>query len=197
MAQRASKCHLGGCGEPTSDALAGLEVVGPRRAITHSRVESKVLEWHPTECERVSDGLAETVNVEIGELDDLVEEFASFKELEDEIIVFPRLGKVEQPDNAVVLEPAHDLHFFEYVGALLVRKDGWSACCLAPSNEKARIKCRGGYEKAPKRNEENRHGRKKRSDTASAIPISPRSPYSSCGTADSGDPPDDHARSTA
>jgi hypothetical protein len=55
---------------------------------------------------------------EVGQSDDLVEQLAAGRQLEDDVVVLPRLGKVDELDDVGVVELLHDLDFFQDVGPL-------------------------------------------------------------------------------
>jgi hypothetical protein len=50
--------------------------------------------------------------------DDLVEKLTTSAKFKDDIVKLPRFRKVNELDDAWVVELAHDLHFFEDVCAL-------------------------------------------------------------------------------
>ncbi len=62
--------------------------------------------------------MAREVLAEVSEPDNLVEELAAGRELQDDEVMLLRLGELDQPDDVGVIELAHDLDFFEDVRSL-------------------------------------------------------------------------------
>ena len=59
------------------------------------------------------------VFTKVSQTDNLVEKLATRAQLEDDVVVLPGLGEVDQVDDIRVVELAHDLNFFEDVGSLV------------------------------------------------------------------------------
>lgn len=58
------------------------------------------------------------VLAEICQAYDLMEQFASWAQLEDDVVVLPRFGEVDELDNVGVIKLSHDLYFFEDICSL-------------------------------------------------------------------------------
>lgn len=58
------------------------------------------------------------VLAEVGQANDLVEELATRTKFEDQVVVLPRFGEVDQFDDVGVVQLAHNLHLFEDVCSL-------------------------------------------------------------------------------
>lgn len=69
---------------------------------------------------------------EVSEADDLVEQLAAVRQLENNVVVLPRLGKFDELDDVRVVELAHDLHLFQDVGPL----SWWSAVIVPQAGRK-------------------------------------------------------------
>lgn len=55
---------------------------------------------------------------EVREADDLVEQLAARRQLEDDVVVLPRLREVDELDDVRVIDLSHDLHLFQDVRPL-------------------------------------------------------------------------------
>lgn len=55
---------------------------------------------------------------EIGESDNLVEEFAAGGELEHDIVILLSFSEIDELDDVGMVELTHYLHLLEYVGSL-------------------------------------------------------------------------------
>lgn len=67
----------------------------------------------------LSNDMTTQVFAEIGQTNDLMEQFASRAKLQDNIVVLPRFGKVDKSDNVGMIKLSHDLDLFQNVCSLL------------------------------------------------------------------------------
>lgn len=58
------------------------------------------------------------VLAEVGQPDNLMEEFAARAELEHNVVILTGFGEVDEFDNIGMVELSHDLYFFEDVRSL-------------------------------------------------------------------------------
>lgn len=76
----------------------------------------------------------------VGQSHDLVEELAAGAELEDDVVILPGFGKVDQFGDIGVVEVAHDLHFLEDIRSLWMRHVSQSLCqvllCMSQRTER-------------------------------------------------------------
>jgi hypothetical protein len=66
------------------------------------------------------DDMSRQVLAKVGQANDLVKQFATGTELQDDVVVLAGFGEVDELDDIGVIELTHDLHLFEDVGSL-----GW------------------------------------------------------------------------
>lgn len=66
----------------------------------------------------LNDDMSTKLLAEIGQSNNLVEQFASRTQLQHDVIILGRFGEVHELDDVGVIDLSHNLHFFEDVGSL-------------------------------------------------------------------------------
>lgn len=66
----------------------------------------------------LSNDMTTQVFAEIGQTNDLMEQFASRAQLKHDIVILPRFGKVNQSDDIGMIKLSHDLDLFQNVCSL-------------------------------------------------------------------------------
>lgn len=66
----------------------------------------------------LDDDVPRQVLAEVGEPDDLVEQLAARCQLEDDVVVLFRFGKVDEVDDVGVFQLAHDLNLLQNIRSL-------------------------------------------------------------------------------
>ena len=66
----------------------------------------------------LGDDMSREVFAEVGEADDLMKEFSTRGQLEDDVVVLFRLGEIDELDDVFVLQAPHDLNLLENICSL-------------------------------------------------------------------------------
>ena len=74
----------------------------------------------------LSDDMARQILAKVGKSDNLMEKLAAWRKLEDDVIEFLRLGKLDEFDDVGMVQLPHDLDLFQDVGALCKRQCKYS-----------------------------------------------------------------------